>query len=81
MTDPTENDTLGSLEIALREAVAEMMRAQRTKDEAYRACSAALNCVNDLQKRIDTRINALKSGPEMRETDWQRKTTYTAAKA
>lgn len=68
-----DNDTLGSLEAALRNAVAEKIQADRKESAARSEATAALNTVNDLQKRIDAKLAKMRDEPEMRGTDWTRK--------
>jgi hypothetical protein len=70
--DVENNDTLGSLESAFRNAVAELVQAEKATAIARTAETEALNRVNDIQKRIDAKIAAIRSEPHLRQTDWGR---------
>lgn len=70
--EPINNDTLGSLELALSEAVNRLSAATHAKDQAWKAETEARNRVNELQKKIDARILQMKGSAEMRGTDWGR---------
>lgn len=79
MSKPVDNDTLGSLEIAMNEALIDLAIAETAKNDAYREHSAVLDRINKLQHRIDCRIASMKDAPGMRDTNWRRKTTYVAS--
>lgn len=64
-----DNDTLGSLEAALREALNDKVMAEKDESDARSRVSRATNLANDLRKKIISHLDALGKMPGARGTD------------
>lgn len=70
MTDDMKyKDDLGSLEAALRKALREKVAAEERESAARSDVTHATNLVNDLRKKIVSKLDALGKMPGARGTD------------